>query len=338
MSFGKNEMEERFADLGRVAALDRLYEGTSLSRDAAFLPQGGGRVVSASRLLTEGVDFSLVYFPLKHLGGKAVTTVTGMLCAQLACPRTLCVRVGVSAKLDFSQVKELWDGICAMALEYGYTGADLDLSPSPNGLTISVSAFGEVPPFFAERSEPQSKDLLCVSGRLGSAYLGLQVLERERTRFEQTGEQPRMETYRMMIGAYLHPEFDARIVEQLAAAGITPTAACWVTRGLSDAVRSLVRGTGLGAKVYADHIPFEGNSFALGKELGIDPVSAAMNGGEDECLLLAVPILQAESFRRDFQTFAIVGHLAQSDVGAVLVSPDGLEFPMKAQGWDNPEE
>ena len=129
------------------------------------------------------------------------------------------------------------------------------------------------------------------------------------------------------------PSRRAETVAQLAESGVTPSQGYFVTRGLADALLRLRRDTGLGAKVYADKIPFEGGSFALGKELDLDPVSAAMNGGEDYRLLYTVPIAQFEQFRKDFQAFDIIGHLAQPEAGAVLVSPDGLEHPVSAQGW-----
>ena len=141
----------------------------------------------------------------------------------------------------------------------------------------------------------------------------------------------------MLVGSYLKPEVPAGALAALEEAQVYPSAGVLVSHGLSDAVRRLARATGLGAKVYADKIPFEGNSFSLGKELDIDPVSAAMNGGDDFRLLYVIPILQAEKFRRDFQSFDIIGHLAQGDVGAVLVTPEGVELPLRAQGWEDPE-
>ena len=179
----------------------------------------------------------------------------------------------------------------------------------------------------------KSKDLLCISGSLGAAYLGLQVLENGRRDFEKTGNQPDMAPWRMLVGDYLRPELDAGVVGKLEDAEIYPSYGYFVTRGLADALKRLTRDSGLGAKVYADRIPFEGNSFQLGKKLDIDPVSAAMNGGDDMRLLFTVPILQMEKFRRDFQTFDIIGHLAQPEAGTVLVTPEGVEFPVKAQGW-----
>jgi thiamine-monophosphate kinase len=172
-----------------------------------------------------------------------------------------------------------------------------------------------------------------VSGSLGAAYLGFQVLEREKKAFEAGTEQSALENWRMLVGAYLKPELPAGIVGAFEEAEIYPSAGCFITHGLSDAVKRLALQTGLGAKVYAEKIPFEGNSFQLGQELDVDPIAAAMNGGDDFKLLFAVPILHLEKFRRDFQTFDIIGHLAQSDAGTSLVLPEGAEIPLRAPGW-----
>ena len=169
-------MEEKFADLGLQEALRRLYDGTPFK---PFVP-------AAHIAMQEGVDFNLVYFPLKHLGHKAVTAVTGELYSQLRHPETLSVVLGVSSKLDYPQIEELWSGITAAAKEYGYKDTSLDLQPSENGLCISVAASGELHNLTnVSRPKPQSKDLLCVSGRLGAAYLGMRVMERELERFDK---------------------------------------------------------------------------------------------------------------------------------------------------------
>ena len=176
----------------------------------------------------------------------------------------------------------------------------------------------------AVRPYAESKDLVCVSGSLGAAYLGQQVLEHKRDELEK---------YKMLVGSYLKPELSSDVVTLVESTGIVPSYSYFVSRGLSDAVLRLNRDSGLGVKVYADKIPFEGNSFTLGKELDIDPVSAAMNGGDDFRLLFVVPISKYEEFRKEFGSFDIIGHLARPEVGAVLVTPDGLEHPVSAQGW-----
>ena len=332
-------MAQTFSELGRIEAIRQLFGGTGFRpfEEPLWFEADAPRdcVVSASALLSEGVDFNLVYFPLPHLGRKAVLRVSGELHAVLARPRTLSVTLGVSAKLDFPQVKELWEGIVAAAKEQGYAHLSLDLQPSRNGLSIALAATGSHDAAVSDaRPKAQSMDLICVSGALGAAYLGLQALERERIKFDQgSTDRGLLEKYKMLVGAYLRPELNAQSAAQLVEAGITPTHGYFVTRGLADAVLRLSRDSALGAKIYADKIPFESGSVALGRELGIDPVSAAMNGGDDYQLLFVIPIAQYERFRTEFQTFDIIGHLARPEAGTVLVSPDGLEHPLSAQGW-----
>ena len=333
--------EERFSDLGRVEAIAKLYEGTPYRpfRTGYFETSGKSCISSQSRTFIEGIDFDLVYFPLKHLGYKCVTAVTGELYVEFSHPRTMDVRIGISSKLDFQHIREIWSGIVAAAREHGYKEVSLDLLPSPNGLTISISSVGETSLLMAKRRpEAKSMDLICVSDNLGAAYMGFQVLERERKRFEESGDaksQPDLEAYKNLVGAYLKPQLNPQTIKLMEDAEIMPSHGYLVTRGLADAVRRLVRDSGLGAKIYVDKLPFAGKTFELAKELGIDPMSAALNGGEDYRMLFTIPIGKHDKFRHDFQTFDIIGHLAKPEVGAVVVTPDGVELPMKAQGWNN---
>ena len=369
---------DSFSDIGKVEAIRLLFEPSGFSLAAPiFEPANGSAVRQASRFFQEGLDFDLTYFPLRHLGYKAVVAVTGELFAALAHPRTLSVRLGLSAKFSFASVQELWEGMVSAAKEYAYVSLDLDLLPCANGLSISVSALGESLLLTRKRQpKPKSMDLLCVSGSLGAAFLGFQVLDREKKRFvsgtprpadpssrsEAPGNsrpdrpdtvgfrpdrpdtagsqpdspavfQPDLEKYKMLVGSYLKPELSASVLRHLEDTEVYPSLGTLVTHGLSDAVKRLASVSGLGAKIYADKIPFEGNTFVLGKELDIDPISAAMNGGDDFRLLFAIPILRTEQFRRDFQTFDIIGHLARPEAGTVLVTPDGAELPLRAQGW-----
>ncbi len=319
-------MEDKtFAGLGRVEAIRQLFEGSGYEpfQEPLFLDSSeSDYVTTVSKVLLEGMDFDLVYFPLKHLGYKSVLAVTGELYAVRSTPKTLSVVLGISAKLDFKQTEEIWRGVYTAAKEHGYKALSLELLPSKNGLSISLAATGTESG--VSRGVACSKDLICISGRLGAAYFGQQVLEHKADELEK---------YKMMLASYLKPELDATVLQRLTESGVNPSFGYFVTRGLSDAVLRLVRDSRLGVKIYADRIPFEGNSFSLGKELNIDPISAAMNGGDDYILLYVVPIAQFERFSKEFKDFEVVGHLAQSEVGAVLVSPDGLEHPVTAPGW-----
>ena len=328
--------EDTFSQLGKIQAIGQLYSGTGykpFGGSAFAASEKGAQIVTASRTMLEGIDFDLVYFPLQHLGYKSVLAVCGELYAKLAHPRSLNVNLGVSAKLDYPQVKDIWQGIVTAAKEHGFKEVDLDLTPSKNGLVISVSAVGETSLLTSKRrGAAKSKDLICISGRLGAAYMGLRVLQREKKFFESGGEVS-LEANKMLVQAYLKPELNPGTVSHLENAEIYPSHGYFLTRGLADAIKRLSRDSGLGAKVYAAMIPFEGNTFNLGKEMDIDPISAAMNGGDDFQLLFTIPILSLEKFRRDFQTFDIIGHLALPEAGTVLVTPEGLEMPLTAQGW-----
>ena len=331
--------EETFSDLGRVEAIEKLYEGTGYKafESSRFETEGKSHVTLQSRTFLEGIDFDLTYFPLKHLGYKCVIAVTGELYAEFSHPRALDVRLGISSKLDYQHIKEVWSGIVAAAKEHGYKKVNLDLVPSPNGLAVSVSATGETSLLMAKRRPAaKSMDLICISDNIGAAYLGFQVLEREKRAFEKSGDakaQPKLDDYKVQVGAYLQPKINSGIVTQMEKDEIVPSYGYLVTRGLADAIKRLVRDSGLGAKIYVDKLPFAGKTFDLGKELDIDPISAALNGGEDYRLLFTIPIGKHDKFRHDFQTFDIIGHLAKPEVGAALVTPDGVELPMKAQGW-----
>lgn len=334
--------KKNFSDIGKIEAIKLLFEESPFKQadgTSYLCGEKGGVIRTASKLWLEGIDFDLTYFPLKHLGYKSVVGTVGEIYASLARPQSISVRLGISAKLDLPQVSELWNGICTAAEEHHIKRADLDLVPSRNGLTISIVISGITSPEVAEnRKSASSKDLICISGNVGASFLGMSLLEQEKKKFEKAGEltgQPDLEKYKMLVASYLKPEIDPDIVSQLGDSGIIPPYSYLVNRGLADAARRLNRDSGLGVKLYTDKIPFEGNSFEVGKKLNIDPVSAALKGGDDYRLMFVIPMSAYETFRHDFQTFSIIGHLAQPEVGTVLVTHEGVELPVHAQGWNN---
>ncbi len=334
--------KKNFSDIGKIEAIKLLFEESPFKQadgTSYLCGEKGGVIRTASKLWLEGIDFDLTYFPLKHLGYKSVVGTVGEIYASLARPQSISVRLGISAKLDLPQVSELWNGICTAAEEHHIKRADLDLVPSRNGLTISIVISGITSPEVAEnRKSASSKDLICISGNVGASFLGMSLLEQEKKKFEKAGEltgQPDLEKYKMLVASYLKPEIDPDIVSQLGDSGIIPPYGYMVNRGLADAARRLNLDSGLGVKLYTDKIPFEGNSFEVGKKLNIDPVSAALKGGDDYRLMFVIPMSAYETFRHDFQTFSIIGHLAQPEVGTVLVTHEGVELPVHAQGWNN---
>lgn len=334
--------KKNFSDIGKIEAIKLLFEESPFKQadgTSYLCGEKGGVIRTASKLWLEGIDFDLTYFPLKHLGYKSVVGTVGEIYASLARPQSISVRLGVSAKLDLPQISELWNGICTAAEEHHIKRADLDLVPSRNGLDISIVISGITSSEVAEnRKSAGSKDLICISGNVGASFLGMSLLEQEKKKFEKAGEltgQPDLEKYKMLVASYLKPEIDPDIVNQLGDSGIIPPYGYLVNRGLADAARRLNRDSGLGVKLYTDKIPFEGNSFEVGKKLNIDPVSAALKGGDDYRLMFVIPMSAYETFRHDFQTFSIIGHLAQPEVGTVLVTHEGVELPVHAQGWNN---
>ena len=332
--------DETFSQIGKIEAVRQLFEGTGYSQNThctLHVAKDTGSVTNSSVMMTEGIDFDLTYFPLKHLGYKAVIEATGELYAAMSKPRTLAVRLGISSKIDLAKVRELWEGIVAASKKHGYTELSLDLLPSVNGLNIAISATGERLRLTEARRMPaKSMDLICVSGNLGAAFMGMQILEREKQKFlkrKTDRSQPDLSDHKLIVGEYLKPEINPSYVSQLEDAEIIPSYGYFVNRGLSDAVKRLVQDSGLGAKIYVERIPFASGTFELGKQFNIDPISAAFNGGDDCRLLFTIPIGKHDRFRHDFQTFDIIGHLAKPEVGASLVTPEGVELPITAQGW-----
>ena len=322
------------SQIGKQAVLDRLFEESGYA-NCQTIPAGGtGHSLSAHKLLLEGCDFDLVYMPLKHLGYKAVLCVLGEIYAAFHQPDGLSVVLGLSKRFCYEDVAALWEGMLAACPEHGIRQLSLDLVPSVNGLCISLAACGtQQADILAKVPETKSMDLLCLSGHVGAAYMGLHVLEREKVAFTGTGEQPDLSRYKAVLASYLSPEIKPDTVSRFIEAGINPSRGYFLTRGLGEAVIRLTRDTGLGAKVYLEKVPISSKTFEMAEEIDMDVVTAAMNGGDDYKFLFIIPIGQHEEFRKNFHDFEVIGHTARPDVGPVLVTPEGAEIPIHAQGY-----
>ena len=320
------------AQIGRQAALERLFEGSGYTpAPSSAAPVGDGLSCRAHKLLLEGCDFDLVYTPLKHLGYKAVLCVLGELYAALREPDSLSVVLGLSKRFCFEDVEALWEGMLAACREHGVRQLDLALNPSVNGLAISLSADGSQKKDVLDKlPEAKNRDLLCLSGHLGAAYMGLHVLEREKVAFTGSGRQPDLSQYKAVLASYLSPEIKPDVAGRFVEAGVLPARGYFLTRGLGDAVLRITHDTGLGAKVYLEKIPISSQTFAMAEEIDMDVVTAAMNGGDDYKFLFIVPIEKHEAFRKEFHDYEVIGHLARPEVGAVLVTPEGAELPIHA--------
>lgn len=327
-----------FSQIGRAKALEVLFEGSGYTNSVRIAVDGG---VASHKIMAQGVDFDLIYTPLKHLGYKAVLNVTGEIYAAFHRPKALSIVLGVSAHFCLEDIKELWSGVLVAAKEHGFENLSLNLVPSVNGLQISLMATGVQKKSIRDKKPaPKSMDLICLSGNVGGAYMGQHVLEREKGAFlaagQDTAKQPDLSKYKYILAQYLCPEIPANVIDRFAEHKIVPSAGVFDCRGLAEAVHELASATGFGAKIYLDKIPIATQTFDMASEIQMDPVTAALNGGDDYRLMFTVPIEQFELFHKEIQTFDVIGHLSQPEVGSVLVTPDGAEIPLR--GLDGKDE
>ena len=320
-----------FSEIGREQAISRLFEGSGYTNSESIdLSEG----IATHKMMMQGVDFDLVYHPLKHLGYKAVINALGDIYAAFYKPKALSMVLGVSSHFAFEDIADFWSGVLAAVKEHGLKALHLQLAPSINGLQISLVATGtQTRKMASSRPAAANMDLICLGGNVGAAYMGQHVLEREKGAFLAAGEanakQPDLGKYKFLLSQYLCPELDANVIDRFVRGGFFPAAGVFDSRGLADAVHTLCKNTGFGAKIYLDRIPIASETFALADEIGIDAVTAAINGGDDYRLVFTLPIDQFEAFHKEIQTFDVIGHLCQADAGSVLVTPDGAELPLK---------
>ena len=333
-------MATEISSIGKEALLSRLFEGSGWINERGCVFSGDGDFSTVHKVFMEKVDFDLTYNPLRHLGHKLALNVIGELYARFSSPVGLDVTAALSNRFSAEDVQEVWTGMTAAAKEHGFKHLALDLIPSAAGMVVSIAAWGSAAKDVAEkRKKAQSKDLLVLSGDLGAAYMGLHVLEREKAAFQGTPagtepKQPDLTQYKYIVGEYLSPYLKPGIPGRFAEAGIVPCGGCFVSRGLGDAAKRIAADMGLGVKIYIGRIPIASKTFEMAQELNLDPVTAAVNGGDDYRLLYIVPLEFHETLRRDFQDWDIIGHLAHSDVGEVLVTPEGAEIGIHAQGYE----
>ena len=330
-------MRTELSSIGKVNAINKLFEGTKYTNEPSVAFTKRASKCHAHSVLLEGVDYDLVYTPLKHLGYKAVLSVIGEIYAKLHSPYSLSVKLGLSSRFCFEDIQELWKGILAASEEHGVEHLALDLIPSVNGLCISLSAVGlQKEKLIASLPQSKNMDLICLTGDVGAAYMGLHVLEREKAAFIKSKEKemkPQMGKYKYILESYLSPQIKPEILKRFFEEKIYPAKGYFVTKGLGSAILQLTQETGFGAKVYLERLPISSRTFAMAEEINMDAITAAMNGGDDYKFIFTIPIEKHEEILRDFQDYDIIGHLAQPEVGAALVTPEGAEIPIHAQGF-----
>ncbi len=335
----------RLSEIGEFGLIERLTRDleniNSSSRygvgdDAAVLRYRDKDVLVSTDLLLEGVHFNLVYTPLKHLGYKAAIVNFSDIYAMNGRPKQITVSIGISSKLKLEDIETFYQGLKLACKTYGVDLVGGDTSTSLTGLTISITVLGEAlsdEPVY--RNSALENDLICVSGNLGAAYLGLQVLERERKLFEgEDGTSPRLDGYEYIIGRQLKPEARKDIVEALHNNNIVPTSMIDISDGLASELLHISKSSDCGCHIYSDKIPVAKESAEAADEFNMDPLTAALNGGEDYELLFTVGLNLHDKIKQ-LNDISIIGHIVKKEKGSLMISPDGTGIEIKAQGWNH---
>jgi thiamine-monophosphate kinase len=336
-------MRTEIDTLGEFGLIEHLTQnnetvqaGTLLSigDDAAVIDQFGRQAVISTDLLIEGIHFDLMYTPLKHLGYKAVAVNLSDIYAMMGTPTHITLSLGVSNKFSVEALDEFYEGVYAACDRYNIDLIGGDTSSSQKGFIISVTAVGEVAPGkFVTRSGAQLNDLICVSGDLGSAYLGLQLLEREKKIFlESPGVQPDLQSQDYLVGRLLKPEPRADIVEWLQEAGIMPTSMIDVSDGLSSDLLHICKKSDAGCILYEEKLPVHDDARAMATEFQVGAAACALNGGEDYELLFTIKQEDYEKVSGN-NNISIIGYITDKSEGAHLISTGGVKHKLTAQGW-----
>jgi len=333
--------------LGEFGLIKHLTENITLRQpstvkgvgdDAAVMKFGNQRVLMTTDLLLEGVHFNLEYVPLKHLGYKAAVVNFSDIYAMNGTPTQITVSLGVSARFGVEDMEQLYAGIRLACELYGVDLVGGDTSASMTGLTISITCLGTAAEKdIVYRNGAKEHDLICVTGNLGTAYMGLQLLERERLAvmgdgLQVTG-QPDFAGKEYLLERQLKPEARRDIIEQLRKAGIKPTAMMDISDGLSSEIMHICQQSNCGCAIYEDKLPIDYQAAALAEEMNLNIVTCALNGGEDYELLFTCDIKDYEKLI-PLDDVYIVGHITKPEFGTVLVGRNGEEMALKAQGWN----
>ena len=303
--------------------------------DCAVLDYDGKKTLVTTDLLLEGIHFDLTYTPLKHLGYKAVAVNLSDVYAMNGTPRQVTVSLGISKRFTVEHINELYAGIYTACEKYGVDLVGGDTSASVTGLLISITCIGEAAgDEIVYRNGARDTDLVCVSGDLGAAYMGLQLLERERVASAgQKDFQPDFAGREYLLERQLKPEPRADVIAELRELGITPTAMMDVSDGLSSELLHICKQSNVGCRIYEDRIPIDYQTAVMAEELNMNLVTAAMNGGEDYELLFTVPLTQHEKVEQ-MKTARLIGRITKPELGAFMVTRDDNELQIRAQGWN----
>lgn len=340
--------------LGEFGLIDRMMEGLEL-RNASTLRGVGDdcavlqysseaadprRLLVTTDMLMEGIHFDLTYTPLKHLGYKAAMVNLSDVYAMNGTPRQLLVSIAVGRRFKVEHLDELYAGIRLACERHGVDIVGGDTTTSLTGLAISITCIGEAQAEdIVYRSGAKDTDLICVSGNLGAAYMGLQLMEREKRIFEsqksnpETAAQPDFSGREYLIERLLKPEARRDIIQRLHEAGIRPTSMMDISDGLSSEAMHICKQSHTGCRIYEERIPIDYQTAVTAEEFNMNVYTAALNGGEDYELLFTVPLTDHEKVEQ-LDDIKVIGHITRPELGAKLITRDGNEFDLKAQGWN----
>jgi thiamine-monophosphate kinase len=341
----ETENRTQINSIGKYGLIDRLTANFKIKNtstiiaggdDSAAIRYGEEGLVTlvSTDLLMEGIHFNLVYTPLKHLGYKAVIRAISDIYAMNGKPGQILVSIGIGSRFSVENMEELYSGIGMACKKYNIDLAGGDTTSSLTGLTICVTATGYAEQDrIVKRSGAGANDLICVTGDLGASYMGLQLLERERKLFEQGSTvQPDLSGYEYIIERQLKPEFPSEVIILLKENDILPSAMTDISEGLASDLLQICRKSDKGCRLFPDKIPVDTETARMAEEFRIDPLVPALNGGEDFELLFTVPLESFEKIKK-IKSVNVVGHITQPDYGCFIVTDEGEEIELEAQGW-----
>lgn len=332
----------KYGEFGLIKHLTEKFQIKNTSTlkgvgdDAAVLAYGDKQILVTTDLLLEGVHFDLVYVPLRHLGYKSAVVNFSDIYAMNGQPKQMTVSLGISKRFAVEDLEELYAGLQLACEQYGVDLIGGDTSASMTGLTISITCIGEgEKEKIVYRNGAKPNDLICVSGDLGSAYMGLQLLEREKIVFSANSEaQPDFEGKDYILQRQLKPEARKDVIKALSEKGIIPTAMMDVSDGLSSELMHICSQSNTGCRVYEDKIPINYQAAVMAEELNMNIVTCALNGGEDYELVFTVPMEDYDKIVT-MENVGIVGHITKPELGLHLVGREGEEIELQAQGWNS---
>ncbi len=340
----ENTSRNELSALGEFGLIDHITKHFEINHastikgvgdDAAILDYGNEQTVISTDLLLEGIHFDLSYVPLKHLGYKSIIVNLSDIYAMNAIPTQVLVSIGISNRFSLEAVEELYQGMLIACKRYNIDLVGGDTSSSKQGLVISVTALGKSnKDKIAKRDTAQVNDLLCVSGDLGAAYMGLQILEREKNVFlSNQNLQPDLEGYDYIVERQLKPEARKDIVELLATLNIVPSSMMDVSDGLASEILHICKASNVGCNLYEEKIPIDPLTYDTAREFNIDPTVCALSGGEDYELLFTIKQADYEKIKNNSDV-SVIGHITQASEGAMLISKGGNQHKLVAQGWN----